>query len=203
MLPKRRLSKILFWLALILMSWPIVLGTIIWQFGHIDYARKSDVAIVLGAAAYHTKPSPVFKERIRHAITLFEAGQVPKIIFTGGYGNGAPYAESEVGAAFAVKAGVDETAILTETRSRSTRQNLLEAKALMDMANLSTAIIVSDPLHLKRAAILAKDIGISAVTSPTPTTRYRSFNKKFEFLRREIYFYSRYLVAQLLLANSK
>ena len=126
---------------------------------------------------------------------MFKAGKAPTIIFTGGYGDGAPYAESEVGAMYAMKAGVDENAILIEKRSRSTQQNLLEAKALMNSTGLSgSAIIVSDPLHLKRAATMAKDLGITAVTSPTPTSRYRSMGKKFEFLWREIYFYNRYLL---------
>ncbi|MGB0848257.1 MAG: YdcF family protein [Thiolinea sp.] len=198
MLFKRRLRKLLFWLAAILLSWPVLTGAIIWNFGHTDYAQDSDCIIVLGAAAYHKKPSPVFKERIHHAITLFEAGKAPNIIFTGGYGDGAPYAESEVGAAYAIKNGIPPNAILKETVSRSTRQNLLEAKALMQKAGLQNAIIVSDPLHLKRAAILAEEVGITAVTSPTPTSRFRSLEKKFEFLPREIYFYSRYLLSQII-----
>lgn len=195
---KKRIHKLLLWLLITVLAWPVIAGIMIWNFGHTDYAQKSDSIIVLGAAAYHIKPSPVFRERIRHGITLFNIGKASKIIFTGGYGDGAPHAESQVAARYAVEAGVDEKNILLETRSRTTRQNLLEAKALMAEHGLNTAIIVSDPLHMKRAAIMAKDLGLKATTSPTPTSRFRSLGKKFEFLCREIYFYSQYLIWRLI-----
>ncbi len=164
----------------------------IWDFGEKDAARKSDCIIVLGAAVYNDKPSPVFKERIRHAIELFQQGQASTIIFTGGYGDGTSHAESAVGASYAVAQGIRNTAILIETKSRTTHQNLAEAKALMEAARLKSAIIVSDPLHLKRASVMADNLGILAVTSPTPTTRYRSLRTKLAFLVREIYFYTAY-----------
>ncbi len=191
---KRRILKILLCLTAALFAWLVITGIMIWNFGGKDRATKSDCIIVLGAAAYGEKPSPVFEERIKHAIGLFQEGEASTIIFTGGRGDGASHAESEVGASFAVSEGVNKTAILTETRSRTTYQNLVEAKALMDSAGLKSAIIVSDPLHLKRASVMADDLGISAVTSPTPTSRYRSLRTKLGFLVREVYFYNHYAV---------
>lgn len=73
-------------------------------------------------------------------------------------------------------------------------QNLINAKVLMDETGLKSAIIVSDPLHLKRALVMANDLGIQAVSSPTPTSRYRSLEPKLSFLLREIYFYNHYLI---------
>jgi len=189
---KRRVRKTLLWIAAGLLAWLSVTGIQIWKFGGMDYAVKSDCIIVLGAAAYGSKPSPVFEERIRHAITLFRTGEAGTIIFTGGRGDGATHSESEVGAAFAIGEGVNRNAILTESRSRTTRRNLVEAKALMDKAGLKTAIIVSDPLHLKRSSVIAEDLCMAAVTSPTPTSRYRSLRTKLGFLFREIYFYNHY-----------
>ncbi len=189
---KRRIQKAILWIAAGVFAWQAVIGILIWNFGAKDYAGKSDCIIVLGAAAYGAKPSPVFEERIRHAITLFRKGQAGTIIFTGGRGDGANHPESEVGAAFAVGEGVNRNAILTESRSRTTRRNLVEAKALMDKAGLKTAIIVSDPMHLKRSSVMAEDLGMAAVTSPTPTSRYQSFRTKLGFLLREIYFYNHY-----------
>lgn len=191
---KRRVLKIISWVVAALFAWLVFTGVAIWNFGAIDHAKKSDCIIVLGAAVYGERPSPVFEERIRHALELFRKGEALTIILTGGFGDGASHAESEVAASFAMSEGVDEFAILTETRSRTTQQNLVEAKSLMDSAGLKTAIIVSDPLHLKRASVMAEDLGITAVTSPTPTSRYRSFRTKLGFLIREIYFYHRYAV---------
>jgi uncharacterized SAM-binding protein YcdF (DUF218 family) len=177
---------------LIAPAWLCWCGYTVWSFGARDLATRSDCAIVLGAAAQGADPSPVFEERIRHAIDLYKRGVVSRIVFTGGYGEGAGHAESEVAARFAVRAGVPQQDILTETRSRTTRQNLAEAKAVMDAAALRSAVIVSDPLHLKRASLMAKDLGLVAVTSPTATTRYRSAGAQLRFLLREIYFLHHY-----------
>ena len=180
-------------LVLVPLAWLAALGTAIWIYGATDQAVKSDCAIVLGAAAYGTQPSPVFEERIRHAIDLYRTGLVAKIIFTGGYGTGADHAESEVGAAYAAREGVPTTDVFVEHRSRTTQQNLAEAQILMAAHGLETAILVSDPLHMRRAMLMAADLGIAAVSSPTPTSRYRSFKTKFTLLRHELYFWHHYL----------
>lgn len=188
-----RIRKTLLWLFIIFCIWLFFIAASIWHYGSKDYAINSDYIIVLGAAAYHKKPSPVLKERIDHAITLYQQGLAPTIIFTGGFGTGAPYAESDVAAKYALRNGVKIVDVLTEDHSRSTVDNLIEAKKLMDSDRLTTAIIVSDPLHLKRASIIAENLNIEAVTSPTPTSRYRSFKAQLKFLLREMYFYQYYL----------
>ncbi len=180
------LGAALLWLAIL--SWSIV------RFGARDEATSHDAAIVLGAAAYGSTPSPVYRERIRHALSLYRSGAVRKLIFTGGFGPGASLAESEVGRNLALRAGVPAADILIETRSRTTRQNLFEARRVMYAAGLRTAAIVSDPLHMKRVLRMSADLGIAAVSSPTPTTRYRGWRSKAAFLARELYFYHHYLV---------
>ena len=190
---KRRHRQIVITLLSAISLWALAPSVLIWRQGHIDYARASDCAIVLGAAAYHTRPSPVFEERIRHAIDLYDRGLVKNIVFTGGFGVGAPHAESEVGRDYALRHGVPAQAIRIETVSRTTFENLKEARRVMRKNGLSTAILVSDPYHLKRAATMAHDLGINAVTSPTPTSRFRSWHARLLFLARETYFYHRYL----------
>ena len=191
---QRRILKIALCLSVAFFTWFIITGIVIWNFGDEDHAKESDCIIVLGAATYGDKASPVFEERIKHAIELFKQGHAQTVIFTGGYGDGASHSESEVGASYAINEGINKSVILTEARSRTTKQNLMEAKVLMDSSGLESAIIVSDPLHLKRASAMADDIGILAVTSPTPTSRYRSLRTKFGFLIREVYFYNHYKV---------
>lgn len=135
-----------------------------------------------------SKPSPVFAERIRHGITLYKTGRVERLLFTGGYGEGARWAESEVGRDMALAAGVPAHAILIETHSHTTLQNIIESKRVMKDHGLGNAILVSDPLHLYRARTMAKANGIAATSSPTPTTRYRSLPTKTDFLAREVFF---------------
>jgi uncharacterized SAM-binding protein YcdF (DUF218 family) len=141
---------------------------------------------VLGAAAYDAVPSPVFKARIEHGIALFNRGYAAKLIFTGGYGGiGARYAESQVARRYAIRQGVPEEAILIEAASQTTFQNLHEARQLLQEHGLRRVIVVSDALRLSRG------LGIDAVGSPTPSTRFRSLRTRLEFLAREVYFFHR------------
>lgn len=185
------------WLRIFLASlllWLVLLGASIWHDGTQNHATQADCIIVLGAAVQNTHPSPVLAERVRHAVTLYQQGFSQHIIFTGGIGEGKTHAESVVARQFARDLGVADHAILGETRSRTTQQNLVEAAQIMRQQGWYSAILVSDPLHLKRAAWMAKDVGIDAVVSPTPTTMYRSWGAKLAFLVREMYFLHYYAI---------
>jgi uncharacterized SAM-binding protein YcdF (DUF218 family) len=178
-----------------LLVWLLVLAVQIIESGSSTKIKAADVAIVLGAAAYGENPSPVFEERIKHAIRLYSSKTIKKLIFTGGRGRGAKIAEAAVAERYAIRSGVPSQHILTETLSHTTHQNLIHARRLMASNGLETAVIVTDPLHVKRALRMATDLQIDALASPTPTTRYRSWRTKAEFLVRELYFYNHYLIA--------
>lgn len=166
-------------------------------YAHKDERQDADVIIVLGAATWNGEVSPVFRERINHGITLYRDGLADKLIITGGYGEGNEISDSAAGRNYAVSQGVPEEDILIEEASAITQENLANAKSMMDEKGFSTAIIVSDPLHMKRAMLLAKDCGIEAYTSPTPTTMYRSTLSKLKFLAREEFFYVGYKIWRL------
>lgn len=151
-----------------------------------DDARNADVAIVLGASTYNGHPSPVYQERINHAVDLYNKHLVKKIITTGGYGKGNPVSDAYNAKLYAISQGVSEDDILTEDQSTVTLENLINAKKIMDVYNYQTALIVSDPLHMKRAMLQAKDAGIKAYTSPTHSSRFRTRDTKFKFLKREV-----------------
>lgn len=157
-----------------------------------DDARNADVAIVLGASTYNGHPSPVYQERINHAVDLYNKHRVKKIIMTGGYGKGNPVSDAYNAKLYAVSQGVPEDDVLTEDQSTVTLENLINAKKIMDVYNYQTALIVSDPLHMKRAMLQAKDAGIIAYTSPTHSSRFRTRDTKFKFLKREVINYIGY-----------
>jgi uncharacterized SAM-binding protein YcdF (DUF218 family) len=92
-----------------------------------------------------------------------------------------------------LKQGIHHSDILIETISKTTQQNLLEAQKRLQLHALQSAILVSDPLHIKRATVMAEDIGLHLASSPTPTSRYRSLSTQAKFLLREMYFYQKYL----------
>ncbi len=169
----------------------------IWRYGSVDEKRPADVAVVLGAGTYDGEVSPVYQERINHGIWLYENGYVEKLILTGGYGEVSSVSDAAAAGRYAVLAGVPETDILIEERSTITQENLLYAKELMDEAGYETALIVSDPLHMKRAMLLAKDTGLEAYSAPTPTSRYKSFRTKGKFLAREVFYYIGYQACRL------
>lgn len=183
-------------LCVLVLLWLLgVAAWIIWV-GDRDQAAPADAIIVLGAAAYDAKPSPVFEERIRHGLDLYRQGYAPKLIFTGGFGGaGARFSESQVARRYALKQEIPARDILIENRSRTTRQNLVEAKRLMDAHGMHRAILVSDPLHMARALRLSEELGIDALASSTPSTRFRSFHTSWRFLAQEIYFFHRDLFA--------
>jgi len=155
---------------------------------------KADAIVVLGAAAYHVNPSPVFAERIKYGIHLYRQKLAPKIIFTGGFGVKAQFAESEVAQRFALKEGVAASDILLEKSSRNTLENLIETQKIMQANNLQSVIIVSDPLHLPRAMRIAKKIGIKAYAAATPSTKFQTLHSSWRFLAQEIYLWHRDLI---------
>jgi uncharacterized SAM-binding protein YcdF (DUF218 family) len=169
----------------------------IYLYGNSSNNIKADAAIVLGAAVWGEEPSPVFRERINHAINLYKNGYVKTIIFTGGVGESHEPAEAIVGKKYAIAQQVKAGDIFTETQSRTTHQNLKNALEVAKTHQLSKFLIVSDPLHMKRAVLMARGLGMDAHSSPTPTTRYRSFHSQMEFLSRETYFYFVYLVFKI------
>lgn len=163
-------------------------------YSRMNDLKKTDAAIVLGAAAWGREPSPVFRERINHAIWLYEHDYVDKIIFTGGKKIAADLAEAEVGRIYALEHDVPEEAILIETRSMNTEENIRNAFAIGSTHGLRTYTIVSDPLHMKRAMIIAHHYGIEAYSSPTETSAFRSLDTKIPFYFKEILYTSGYLV---------
>jgi len=169
----------------------------IYVYGRSSATLRADAAIVLGAAVWGKQPSPVFRERINHAINLYQNGYVRTLIFTGGVGARDELAEAMVGKGYAMAKGVKDSDILIETQSRTTHQNLKNAFKVASAYPLTKFLIVSDPLHMKRSVLMAQDLGIDAYPSPTPTTRYQSLNSQIPFLMRETYFYCVYLVFKI------
>ena len=159
-----------------------------------DYPVNADAALVLGAAAWGDKPSPVFRERIRHAVELYKNGQVRWIVFTGGTPVPGYPSEAEVGREFALKAGVPMTAMLAETESRTTWANLQNARTLAEPFGIHTYLLVSDPWHMRRAVLMARDLGLVASPSPTRSTRFRTWTSSVSFLMRETWLYIGYRI---------
>jgi uncharacterized SAM-binding protein YcdF (DUF218 family) len=182
--------------ALVLLGYVVFTAVGIYRFAPDDAGVTADAAIVLGAAVWGERPSPVFQERINHAIDLYEAGTVEKIIFTGGSDGDGRVAEAAAAKQVAIEQGVAAADILLESESQITLENLVNAQTVAAENGLTTFIIVSDPLHMKRSMLMAEDLGMTAYASPTPMTRYRSWRTQLGFLVRETFFYVTCLVVR-------
>jgi uncharacterized SAM-binding protein YcdF (DUF218 family) len=138
---------------------------IIWE--HRDNARRADAIVVLGAAQYVGRPSPVLKARLDHALALWRQGLAPRVILTGGVGDGDTTSEAAVGRRYVQQHGVPDSAILVEANGRTTSASMQQVSTLMGRAGLRQVILVSDPFHMLRLSILARRHGLVPYTSPT------------------------------------
>jgi uncharacterized SAM-binding protein YcdF (DUF218 family) len=142
----------------------------IWDQGGRDDRRAADAIVVLGAAQYDGRPSPLFAARLDHAIDLFHAGLAPILIVTGGKAQGDRTTEAASARAYAIARDVPASAILVEDQSRTTLQSIRGVAALMRVAHVRSAVFVSDPSHMFRVLWMASDAGITAWGSPTRTS---------------------------------
>ncbi|HXT18073.1 MAG TPA: YdcF family protein [Gemmatimonadaceae bacterium] len=172
MRPRRRANWWqLGWLlgALMVGAWVVSLaGVIVWE--RRDAAQPSSAIVVLGAAQYVGRPSPVLRARLDHAIDLWRRGLAPKIIFTGGFGDRDTTSEAAVGQRYAIEHGVPARAIMIENSGRTTSASLEHVASLMDAEPTRDVILVSDPFHMLRLSILARRLGLIPHTSPTRTS---------------------------------
>lgn len=174
----------------ILLSYFFINSIRIYNYSFKYYENESDVAIVLGAGTIDGKLSSVFKERINHSIFLYQKKVVDKIIFTGGFGKGQKQSDSQTAKKYALENGIPENDILIEEQSNYTIENLKQAKQIMDSMEFTNALLVSDPLHMKRAMKLAKYSIINCRPSPTKTTMYKSVKTKSKQLLYETFYFS-------------
>jgi uncharacterized SAM-binding protein YcdF (DUF218 family) len=142
----------------------------IWEQGNRDEREPADAIVVMGAAQYDGRPSPVFAARLDHAIDLFHDGVAPRLIVTGGKREGDRTTEAASAKRYAIEHGVPEEAILSEDGSRTTLQSIRRVAALMRVEGMGSAVFVSDPSHMLRVLRMASDEGISGFGSPTRTS---------------------------------
>jgi len=133
---------------------------------NIDEARNADVILVLGAAEYMGRPSPVLKARLDHALDLYRKRLAPLILVTGGFGAGSRFTEAEAARDYLVQKGVPSEDILLELDGTSTFQSIAAAAEIFDRLDLDACIVVSDGYHVFRAKKMLEARGIRAYGSP-------------------------------------
>lgn len=149
--------------------WAVSMAAVL-IFSYIDQAKPAESIVVLGAAQYDGRPSPVLRARLDHGIDLWNRGMGKVLVLTGGRGAGDTTSEAEAGRAYARKHGVPDTVILLENKGRTTRESMLGVAQLLQDRGIKTAILVSDPFHMLRLSIIGRRFGLTPYTSPTQTS---------------------------------
>jgi uncharacterized SAM-binding protein YcdF (DUF218 family) len=151
-----------------------------------DESRPADVIVVFGAAEYAGRPSPVFRARLDHALSLYQRGLSQHIITTGGQGVDAKFAEGSVGRDYLVAKGVPADSVIAETQSLDTQDSARRVAAIMRANGMQDCLAVSDAYHMFRIKRMLADQGITAFASPRPATRRLSLRERSALYLREV-----------------
>jgi uncharacterized SAM-binding protein YcdF (DUF218 family) len=155
--------------AVVVIAWVISMMAVE-RVGQRDQAQRADAIVVLGAAQYVGRPSPVLRARVDHAVALWKRGLAPTLILTGGTGVGDTTSEAAVARKYAMSRGVPDRAIVVEIKGRTTSESMRAVARIMEDREQNSAILVSDPFHMLRLSILARRFGLEPYTSPTRTS---------------------------------
>ena len=152
----------------------------------LDEARPSDVIVVLGAAEYKGKPSPVFRSRLDHAYDLFAKKLAPRILTTGGSGGELVHTEAEVGRQYLAGKGIPVEMIYIEPEGSTTAQSTAASAEIIKRMGWNTCILVSDGYHLFRAKRMMSSYGLDCVGSPRQAKELSNFQTGWLYLRQAV-----------------
>jgi uncharacterized SAM-binding protein YcdF (DUF218 family) len=138
-----------------------------------DEARPADVILVLGAAEYRGRPSPVLKARLDHALVLYRKKMAPSLITTGGAGGDPDFTEGGVGRSYLIEHNVPSEAIIVEPEGETTAHSIAAAGEIMERMGLKSCILVSDGYHIYRAKKMLESRSINVYGSPRQSSARR------------------------------
>jgi len=151
-----------------------------------DEASPADIILVLGAAEYRGRPSPVLKARLDHAAELYQKGMAPRILTTGGAGGDPVFTEGGVGRSYLMTKGVPADAIVVETEAESTVESTAMAGEIMRRMGLHSVIVVSDGYHIYRVKRMLQSSGMRVYGSPRKELPTDTFHAGWNFVKQAI-----------------
>jgi len=139
----------------------------VWWASRQDGARKADAAVVLGAAQYDGQPSPVFRDRLDHALELYDDKLVHVIVLTGGKQTGDRFTEGYAGFVYLADRGVPHEDMRIEDQGTNSWESLAAAARILHDEDLLDAVMVTDGYHALRVEAIADELGLDATVSPS------------------------------------
>lgn len=164
--------------ALLLAAWIISLVEVVVAARH-EGAAPADAIVVMGAAQYNGRPSPVFKARLDHAAALFRRRLAPRLVVTGGVGSGEVMSEADVGRRYLLTPGTDTAAVVAIGTGRSTEPSLRATAEWVLSHGGRRVILVSDGFHMLRLCLIARRLGLQPLGSPARASPIAS-NRRLE-----------------------
>ena len=160
------MGAILLAIVLIAAGWAAVVVAVAVH-GARDQATGADAIVVLGAAQYNGRPSPVFRARLDHAATLYQRALAPVVLVTGGVGAHDTLNEANVGRDYLVRLGLPSETVVP-LAGEDTYASLSEVQRWFDGRTSRRVLLVSDGFHMLRLQIIASRLGLTPFTSPAP-----------------------------------
>ena len=139
-------------------------------FSQLDQRQPVDAIVVLGAAQYNGRPSPVLRARLDHALGLYREGLAPLVVVTGGVGRGDTTSEAMVGERYLRAHGLPAEAVAAAGEARTTKASMTEVAAWLRPRGVRRVLLVSDPFHMFRLRLEARRTALVAFTSPTESS---------------------------------
>jgi uncharacterized SAM-binding protein YcdF (DUF218 family) len=186
------LRRLLLAILIIVAGGFLLLTARVMREGWIDQPHRADCILVLGAAEYSGRPSPVYRARLDHAYTLFQERMAPLIITSGGAGKDPTYSEGQVGRDYLIARGVPEANLIAETQADNTDESTQRAAVIMRRNGLNSVLLVSDAYHMFRAKRMMQRQGFTAYISPRPESVPKTLWGRFLAASREAFSYLLY-----------
>lgn len=140
--------------------------------GTSDQARNVDAIVVMGAAQYDGRPSPVLAARLDHVVELWNNGFAPMIITTGYKQPGDRFTEAESSRNYLVERGVPADAIV-QVGGTNSYETLRSVRDALRQRGGESVLLVTDPYHSLRVRMISQELGLMAYVSPTRTSPIR------------------------------
>ncbi len=159
--------------------WVVVVGLLaglIYITGEDNTAEPSDVIVVLGSGLRRDgQPGDALRRRSTWAAQLYRDGIAPAVICTGGIGEGQRRSEASACAEVLQARGVPLSAIYLEESSRSTEENAIFAREIIQANNWQTVTLVTDSFHMLRASWMFDHYDIAHHSSAVPREWVRNY----------------------------
>jgi uncharacterized SAM-binding protein YcdF (DUF218 family) len=151
-----------------------------------DEAQPADLILVLGAAEYRGRPSPVLRARLDHALELYNRKLAPRIMTTGGAGGDPVFTEGGVGRSYLIGHGVPVEAVIVESEGESTVQSTAMAGEIMHRMGLGSAIVVSDGYHIYRVKRMLQFRGLKVYGSPRKEHNPEPLHDRWNYVKQAV-----------------